>query len=146
MTYQRYCELLKRKGYRIKGNLTFLDTPYGVWIERIVESPPGSFGLVSELGPREQNTEFELTDYGKRMVANYIRELTAKRKEILDAGKDTADETTLPTVEEIEQDINFVGIDSDGEYVNGWGVTDNYDADTPLLLKIGRDFRTRRGD
>ena len=26
------------------------------------------------------------------------------------------------------------------EYINNWGVTDNYDADLPLGLVIGQDF------
>ena len=84
--------------------------------------------------------EFILTDYGKRAVKDYIAELAAKRKEILDAGKDTAEETELPTMEDIIADVNSLGIDDSGEYYNGWGVTDHYDADLPILLKIGRDL------
>ena len=139
MTYQKYCEKLKQHGYRIKENLTFIDTPYGVWIQKIIEDAQG-FGLVSVLNPCDGDPEFRLTDTGKYEVRSYIRELTAKRKEILDAGKDTADDTELPTLEDVEEDVNFLGIDDDGEYVNGWAVTDNYDADYPLLLKIGRDL------
>ena len=48
---------------------------------------------------------------------DYIRELEAKREEILDAGKDTADETTIPTAEDILSDVSFMGInwaDPDG--------------------------------
>ena len=87
-----------------------------------------------------RESEFVLTDYGKRTVKDYIAELAAKRKEILDARKDTADETTLPTMEDIIADVNFQGIDDFGEYYNGWGVTDHYDADLPILLKIDRDL------
>ncbi len=86
-----------------------------------------------------RESEFVLTDYGKRAVKDYIAELAAKRKEILDAGKDTADETTLPTMEDIIADVNSQGIDDSGEYYNGWGVTDHYDADLPILLKLGRE-------
>lgn len=42
---------------------------------------------------------FILTETGKRKVAGFILECTAKRKEILDADLDTADETNLPTEE-----------------------------------------------
>lgn len=71
----------------------------------------------------------------------YSQHAVAKRKEILDAGKDTADETYLPTVEGILSDLNFgVGIDEDGDYFNGWGVTDHYNADDVLGLRIGEDF------
>ncbi len=140
MTLQQYTKRLKEMhGYRIKENLAFLHTVYGLWIQQIIEDANG-FGLITVLNPLDGDVQFKLTDTGKKHARDYIRELNAKRKEILDAGKDSADETDIPTVEEIEKDINFVGIDEDGEYVNGWGVTDNYDADGPLLLKIGRDF------
>lgn len=85
--------------------------------------------------------KFILTDYGKRVVKDYITELAAKRKEILDARKDTADETTLPTEEDIISDVNYLGLDDNGEYYNGWAVTDNYDADYPILLKLGKDLK-----
>lgn len=87
------------------------------------------------------DVEYVLTEEGLRKVKQYVRELDAKRKEILDAGKDTIDETPNPvTVEDIEEDINFTGIDEDGEYYNGWYVTDNYDADYPISLMLGVDF------
>ncbi len=140
LTYQEYCSKLTQKGYRVKENLAFLDTPTGVWISKIVQDLQG-FGLTTILAPGDMQTvTYSLTEQGRRNVNQYIRELKSKRKEILDAGIDTAEETNLPTQKEIEEDINFIGIDADGEYVNGWGVTDNYDADSPILLKIGRDF------
>lgn len=87
---------------------------------------------------------YVLTKEGKDRVRGYIRELRAKRKEILDAGKDTAEETKIPTEEDILSDISFMGInwsDPDGPcYYNGWGVTDNHEADYPILLKLGRDL------
>lgn len=87
------------------------------------------------------DVEYVLTEEGLRKVKQYVKELDAKRKEILDAGKDTIDETPNPvTVEDIEEDINFTGIDEDGEYYNGWYVTDNYDADYPISLMLGVDF------
>lgn len=87
---------------------------------------------------------YVLTKEGKERVRGYIRELRAKRKELLDAGKDTAEETTIPTEEDILSDISFMDInwnDPDGPcYYNGWGVTDNHEADYPILLKLGRDL------
>lgn len=85
-------------------------------------------------------SSIELTDEGLEKVNQFIAELEAKRKEILDAGKDTADDTEIPTVADIVDDITWEGVDDDGEYYNGWAVTDNYDSDSPLLLKLGVDF------
>lgn len=85
-----------------------------------------------------------LTSNGKKIVNKYILELKAKRKEILDARIDTANETYIPTINDIIADIELTGIDWDDPdgacYINGWGVTDNYDSDYPLVLKYGRDF------
>ena len=83
---------------------------------------------------------YKLTDRGMQKVKRYLAELNAKRKEILDSGKDTADETNLPTVDDIISDIEWTGVDEDGSYLNGWGVTDNYDSDYALELKLDRDF------
>ena len=83
---------------------------------------------------------YKLTDRGMQKVKRYLAELKAKRKEILDAGKDTAYETNLPTVDDIISDIEWTGVDEDGSYLNGWGVTDNYDSDYALELRLGEDF------
>ena len=87
---------------------------------------------------------YELTKEGKRKVEEYIRDLETQRNEILNEGLDTADDTYLPTVEDVESDLNFIDIDIDvdgsGEYYNSWGVTDNYDSNYPLSLILGRDF------
>ena len=96
---------------------------------------------MSSIKASSDNSEYVLTAEGRRKVERYVKELDAKRKEIFDAGKDTIDETPNPvTVEDIEEDINFTGIDEDGEYYNGWYVTDNYDADYPISLMLGVDF------
>lgn len=88
-----------------------------------------------------QNGTYALTETGKEIVADFIAECAAKRKEILDAGKDTADETHLPSEEDILSDLNFgVGIDEEGDYYNRWGVTDHYDSDAMLGLSFGKDF------
>ena len=140
MNYNKYVKHLKRYGYRVENNLVFLKTPYGNWIQQIEESNDG-FCLVSLFNPQSKLEGFKLTEYGRKAVEGYISELVAKRKEILDAGKDTANDTKLPEVEDIETDLFFTSIDDSGEYYNGWPVTDNYDADLPILLKIGRDFK-----
>lgn len=80
----------------------------------------------------------KLTQTGKHKVKFYIKTLELKRKEILDAGKDTADETKLPTIEDIIADIE--AFEENGEYLNNWGVTDNYDSDFPLWLERGEDY------
>ena len=44
-------------------------------------------------------------------------------------------------MEGILSDLNFgVGVDEEGDYFNGWGVTDHYNADDVLGLRIGEDF------
>ena len=82
---------------------------------------------------------FELTESGKKAIHSYLEEMKAKRKEILDAGKDTADYTNLPTEEEIFEDFMSLGFDEDGEAYNSFGVTDNYEADRALSLTRGKD-------
>ena len=84
--------------------------------------------------------KYVLTEQGRKLSESFIKDCEAKRKEILDAGLDTADETDIPTVEDVECDINFIDLDSDNNYYNGWGVTDNYNADNILYLEYGIDF------
>lgn len=81
----------------------------------------------------------KLTKQGKEKVAAYREELKAKRKELLDAGKDTAGRTVLPDERAIIDDIEAEAVN--GVYDDTWGVTDNEDADRPLILSGGTDFR-----
>lgn len=83
-------------------------------------------------------TEVVLTEIGRKKCNAYIEELKAKRKEILDVGKDTVNNTKLPTIDDICCDI--AAFEEDGEYCNNWGVTDNYDGDYPLFLVSEKDF------
>lgn len=84
---------------------------------------------------------FILTETGRRKVADFILECTAKKKEILDADLDTADETSLPTEEDIVSDLNCgIGVDEERDYYNSWGVTDHYDSDSAISLSINEDF------
>lgn len=85
---------------------------------------------------------YGLTSKGITRVSGFIKECEAKRKEILDAKLDTAENTVLPTVSDIEEDILLFGIDEDGFYLNCWGITDNYDSDC-LALECGVDFEER---
>ena len=80
----------------------------------------------------------KFTKVGEAKVRAYITELEAKRKEILDVGLDTADETTLPNEEDVLSDIEF--FEEENEYYNNWGVTDNYNGDCALYLKRGEDY------
>lgn len=80
----------------------------------------------------------KLTQTGERKVKFYIKTLELKRKEILDAGKDTANETKLPTIKDIIADIE--AFEENGEYLNNWGVTDNYDNDFSLWLEKKEDY------
>lgn len=82
--------------------------------------------------------EIALTEAGRKKCNAYIEELKAKRKEILDAGKDTADDTELPTIDYICSDIAFE--EENGEYYYNWGVTDHYEGDYPLFLELEKDF------
>lgn len=85
--------------------------------------------------------EYVLTEPGRQKIADYILQCAAKRKEILDAGIDTADATKLPTEEDVLSDLNYgAGVDEDGDYYNCWGVTDGYNSDYPLGLEAGKDF------
>ena len=81
----------------------------------------------------------KLTFQGEETVKEYIRELEAQRKEILDANKDTTDDTEIPSIDDIISDIDFFA-DEDGDYYNNWGVTDNYNSDYPLHLTVDEDF------
>jgi hypothetical protein len=87
--------------------------------------------------------ECVLTPLGEAEVRDYLQKLAAKRKEILDAGKDTADNTNLPTEDDIISDIEtWFGTDGLPHYCNNWDVTDEYEADFPLCLYLGHEIVT----
>lgn len=79
-----------------------------------------------------------LTEKGKRTVNMFLAELAEKRKEILDAGEDTADDTYLPEVGDIISDIESFG-DEEG-YWNCWGCTDDTKYDMSIGLVNGIDY------
>lgn len=83
---------------------------------------------------------YVFTVSGYRTAKRFIAECAAKRKEILDAGIDTADETDLPTAQDILDDVNTgVGLDEENEYFDSWGITDHYSSYS-LSLVVGEDL------
>lgn len=86
------------------------------------------------------DTIYRLTTEGKVKSQRYINELIAYRKEILDAGLDTADDTPVPTLEDIECDIDAFEDENENEYCNCWGATDEYTLNEALCLKYGEDY------
>lgn len=84
--------------------------------------------------------KYTYTPKGRLRVYHFIRECEVKRKEILDAGIDTADETDLPTAQDILDDVNTgVGLDEENEYFDSWGITDHYSSYS-LSLVVGEDL------
>lgn len=70
---------------------------------------------------------WKLTNRGEKEVEAFIRECKAKRKEIMDAGIDTACHTHIPTKALILADINCGEDLAEDGYRSVWDVTDNYD-------------------
>ena len=84
--------------------------------------------------------KYTYTPTGRWKACHFIHGCEAKRKEILDAGIDTADETELPTAQDILDDVNTgVGLDEENEYFDSWGITDHYSSH-PLSLVVGEDL------
>lgn len=88
----------------------------------------------------DMETIYRLTAKGKVKTQEYIDELLAYRKEILDAGLDTANDTSIPTFEDIECDIDEFENEEENEYYNCWGATDEYTLNKALCLKYGEDY------
>ena len=102
-----------------------------------------STGIVGWYNGENSSPNPVLTEEGLRQVNAYIRELWAKRIELLDGKQDTADDTEIATVADILSDIDeetTEEVDGVLEYINGWPVTDNYEADYVLRLEYGKDF------
>lgn len=84
--------------------------------------------------------KYTYTPKGRWKACHFIRVCEVKRKEILEAGIDTADETELPTAQDILDDVNTsVGLDEENEYFDSWGITDHYNSH-PLSLVVGEDI------
>lgn len=82
--------------------------------------------------------EYKLTKNGNRKVSIFLKKCNEMKNDLVKSGKDTAYDTVLPNVDDILDDITIF-MDKDGNYLNSWGVTDNYNS-TPLSLKGGEDF------
>lgn len=82
----------------------------------------------------------KLTPLGEQKIRLYLQTLKTQRVKIINAGLDTAEDYELPTFEDIVADIPvWFGYDMfENEYCNGWGVTDNLNADFPLCLSFGK--------
>lgn len=84
-----------------------------------------------------------LTEVGLWNVDKYLDELSSQQAEMVANGEDTADDIEIATVADILSDIDEHTVQDVGdglEYINGWPVTDNYEADYVLRLEYGKDF------
>lgn len=90
-----------------------------------------SLGILEE---QQAPRSFKTTPAFEESLERYIAELHAKKKEILDAGKDEPYDMPLVDREGIISDI-FLLLDEDMEYGNTWPVTENYDSDYPFACK-----------
>ena len=81
----------------------------------------------------------KLTEKGLNTINSFIKEIESKRKEILDTGLDTVGFTPIPTIEDIVCDIECF-VDEEGDYYNGWGVTDDTKYDMQINLIKDTDF------
>ncbi len=140
---EAYKKHLRAHGYSVVGDYTIMRLKGGnVWIQKI-SGTTNTFACVTVYrGPITQiDGPYQYTEQGRKKAEQYIKELKAKQKEILDAGKDTCDETNLPSLEDILSDVSLIGLDDEELcYYNSWGVTDHYNADFPLLLSLGSDI------
>lgn len=86
--------------------------------------------------------EYKFTEEGKKNAENYLTNLMAKRKEILDAGLDTVEEADCAnlTIDSLLEDAVNTGFDEDMQAINGYYVTDNYDSDNPYCFELGKDI------
>lgn len=138
MNIKTYDSNHSNKGFQIYENLAFQDDSI----------PPVESGKCDNDSACFQNNSqtskkpiFRLTDLGKQNAGDYIARLSIQRNAAISSGIDSAECTELPTVEDIEEDVNFIGLDSENEYINNWAITDNYSSDYPLLLKLNRDLK-----
>lgn len=83
-------------------------------------------------------TTYRLTAKGLEKAEQYLRELIAYRKKLLDHRLDTADDTPIPTIQDIESDIE--SFEEENEYYNIWSVADDTSMNVPLCLNYGEDY------
>ena len=78
------------------------------------------------------------TKEGKEVVNNFIANLAALQKEVVDAGKGTMGDIGIPTEEDILQDILFY----EDDFENGiwYPVAENSDYGEWLFLRLYEDY------
>lgn len=81
------------------------------------------------------NVKIQITETGMKNIEAFLRECKAKRKELLDAGKDTAENVNLPVYADIAEAIEPA---KDGIWTETFDVTDN--SDLTIRLDEGIDF------
>ena len=116
-----------------------LQTTYGFTCEDLLEFGYTENDIYHNYPFRTQTHSYRLTKHGAEAIKNYISDMKAKRKEILDAKKDKA-ETSLPSLDEIFSDIEWNLMEDEKEYCVSWPVTDNYNSDYPLRLELDKDY------
>ena len=137
MNIKTYDSNHSNKGFQTNGNLAFQDDTIPPAVSRKYDSDSARFQNNSQTSKKPI---FRLTDIGKKNAGDYIARLSIQRNAAISSGIDSAEFTELPTIEDIEEDVNFIGLDSENEYINNWAITDNYSSDYPLLLILNLDL------
>ena len=87
--------------------------------------------------------KYKLTQTGRRKVENYLKECKKKRNEILKSGIDTTTEVIKQVwkVSDVEYDLqSLANAEKEGEFNEGYLITDDIYFDYPLILKEGSDY------
>lgn len=83
--------------------------------------------------------EISITETGMKNIEAFLRECEAKRKELLDAGKDTAEDVRLPVFADVAEAIEPT---EDGIWTESFEVTDH--TDLTIRLDEGVDYTALR--
>ena len=81
------------------------------------------------------NVKIQITETGMKNIEAFLRECKAKRKELLDASKDTAENVEIPVYADVAEAIEPT---EDGIWTETFNVTDN--SDLTIRLDEGVDF------
>ena len=81
------------------------------------------------------NVKIQITETGMKNIEAFLRECKAKRKELLDASKDTAENVEIPVYADIAEAIEPT---EDGIWTETFNVTDN--SDLTIRLDESVDF------
>lgn len=116
-----------------------LQTVYRFTCEDLLEFGYTENDIYHNCSFRTQTHSYRLTERGIETIKNYISDIKAKRKKILDAKKDKA-KISLPSLDEIFSHIEWNLMKDEKEYCVSWSVTDNYNSDYPLRLELNKDY------